>query len=225
MSLQEKLDAFRANFEAGGPPYNAPAWIHEPMHRATAELIASGAARQALKVGDKAPAFTLKDTEGSEVSSAALLAQGPLVVTFYRGVWCPYCNMDLQAIQAALPELQQRGAKLVAISPQTPVNSRRSRRENKLSFPILADPGNAVAASFGLRFKLPDYLIELYRDVFKNDLAVANGDPSWTLPMPARFVIGQDGIILYAEVNPDYTRRPDPEELLPVLDRVKAKAA
>lgn len=225
MSLQEKLDAFRANFEAGGPPFNAPAWIHEPMHRATAELIASGAAGRALKVGDKAPAFALKDAEGREVSSAALLAEGPLVVTFYRGVWCPYCNMDLQAIQAALPELAKRGAKLVAISPQTPVNSRRSQRENKLGFPILADPGNAVAASFGLRFKLPDYLIELYRDVFKNDLAVANGDPSWTLPMPARFVIGRDGTILYAEVNPDYTRRPDPEELLPVLDRLKAKAA
>ncbi|HTZ80764.1 MAG TPA: peroxiredoxin-like family protein [Stellaceae bacterium] len=225
MSLQQKLDAFRANFEAGGPPYNAPAWIHGPMHRATDELIASGAASRALKVGDTAPAFTLRDPAGKEVSSASLLAQGPLVVTFYRGVWCPYCNMDLQAIQAALPEIEKRGAKLVAISPQTPVNSRRSQRDNKLGFPILSDPGNAVAAAFGLRFKLPDYLIELYRDVFKNDLAVANGDPSWTLPMPARFVIGQDGRILYAEVNPDYTRRPDPEELLPVLDRLTAKAA
>jgi peroxiredoxin len=224
MSLQDRLDSFRQNFEAGGPPYNAPQWIHEPMHRATAELIASGAAERAAKVGDEAPAFSLSDADGNEVSSIELLSQGPLVVTFYRGVWCPYCNMDLQALQAALPELEKYGAQLVAISPQTAANSRRSMRENKLTFPILSDPHNEIAAAFGLRFKLPDYLIDLYRNVFKNDLAVVNGDPSWTLPMPARFVVAQDGTILYAEVNPDYTRRPDPEELLPALQTLRAAA-
>lgn len=225
MSLQDKLDAFRANFEAGGPPYNAPSHIHEPMHRATRELIESGAAEKALKVGDKAPTFTLKDAEGTSHSSIDLLAHGPLIVTFYRGVWCPYCNFDLQAIQASLPDLENRGAQLVAISPQTAPNSRRSQRENHVTFPILSDPGNEVAAAFGIRFKLPDYLADLYKTVFKNDLAVANGESSWTLPMPARFVIGQDGVIVYAEVNPDYTRRPDPEELLPLLDRVKEGTA
>ena len=225
MSLQDKLDAFRANLEAGGPPYNAPAWIHEPMHRATAELIASGAAERALKVGDQAPAFILKDSKGRTVSSTELLKQGPLVVTFYRGVWCPYCNMDLQAQQSALPELTKRGARLVAISPQTAPNSRRSQRENELRFPILSDPHNDVAASFGIRFALPSYLRELYKNAFRNDLAAVNGDDSWTLPMPARFVIGQDGMIGYAEVNPDYTRRPDSSELLPVLDRLGARNA
>jgi peroxiredoxin len=225
MSLQDRLDAFKANFEAGNPPYNAPSEIHEPMRRATAELIASGAARQALKAGDRAPAFTLPDAEGKAVSSAELLASGPLVVTFYRGVWCPYCNLDLQAIQEALPEIVGRGAAVVAISPQTAANSRRSMRENKLTFAILSDAGNDVAARFGLRFKLPDYLIALYRDGFKNDLAIVNGDPSWTLPMPARFVIDQGGTIAYAEVNPDYTRRPDPSELLPTLDRIRRSAA
>lgn len=222
MSLQDQLDAFRTNFQAGGPPWNVPDWIHEPMHRATAELIASGAADKALKVGDKAPAFTLDDPDGKPVSSAELLAKGPLVISFYRGVWCPYCNMELQALQAALSEITARGASLVSISPQKPANSRRSQRENNLEFPILSDPRNDVAAAFGLRFKLPDYLADLYKNTFKNDLEVANGDPSWTLPMPARFVIGQDGTILYAEVNPDYTRRPDPSELFPALDRVPA---
>lgn len=225
MSLQDKLDAFRANFEAGCPPYNAPAWIHEPMHRATDELIASNLADRALKAGDEAPVFTLPDPDGKPVASADLLAHGPLIVTFYRGVWCPYCNMDLQALQEALPELESRGARLVAISPQTGVNSRRSQRDNKLGFPILSDHGNEVAAAFGLRFTLPDYLADLYRNTFKNDLSVANGEPSWTLPMPARIVIGTDGIIAYAEVNPDYTRRPDPSELLPVLDRLRATSA
>jgi peroxiredoxin len=181
MSLQDRLDAFRKNFEAGGPPYNAPEWVHEPMHRATAELIASGAADRAARVGDKAPAFSLKDPEGNVVSSTKLLSQGPLVVTFYRGVWCPYCDMDLQALQAALPEFEKHGASLVAISPQTQANSHRSVRENELTFPILSDPHNDIAAAFGLRFKLPDYLIDLYQNVFKNSLAVVNGDPSWTL--------------------------------------------
>src|SRR5438309_4540593 len=170
LSLPEKLAAFRANFEAGGAPYHAPAWVHEPMHRATAELIASGAAERALKAGDRAPEFALKDAEGRELSSRDVLAKGPLVVTFYRGVWCPYCNMDLQALQEALPAIAERGAQLVAISPQIQSNSRKSQRDNKVSFPILSDPGNEVAARFGLRFELPDHLTELYRDTFKNEL-------------------------------------------------------
>ncbi len=224
MSLQDKLDAMRQNFESGGPPYNIPRQIIETMHRATAELVASGVAKRAPKVGGKAPSFVLNDPDGKAVSLAELLSDGPLVLTFYRGVWCPYCNADLQALQAALPKLETYGVKLVAISPQTAPNSRRSQRDNKLTFPILSDPGNEVAAAFGLRFKLPDYLADLYKNVFKNDLAVVNGDQSWTLPMPARFVIAQDGTILYAEVNPDYTRRPDPEELMPALQKLKAAA-
>lgn len=225
MSLPEKLAAFRANFEAGGAPYHAPSWVHELMHRATAELIASGAAERALKAGDRAPEFTLKDADGRDMSSRELLAKGPLVVTFYRGIWCPYCNLDLQALQAALPAVTEHGAQLVAISPQTQSNSRKSQRDNKVTFPILSDPGNEVAARFGLRFALPDYLVELYRDTFKNDLTRINGDPSWTLPMPARYVLGTDGVIAYAEVNPDYTQRPDPEELLPVLAKMQSRVA
>ena len=224
MSLQARLDAFKANFESGGPPFNAPAAVHAPMRRATTELIASGAALQALKAGDMAPEFQLEDADGNLVSSAALLEDGPLVLTFYRGFWCPYCNLDLEALQDTLADIAAYGASLLAISPQTAANSRRSIREKQLQFPIVHDPANEVAASFGLRFRLPDYLIELYRDGFKNDLSVTNGDPSWTLPMPARFVIGQNGVIAYAEVNPDYTRRPDPSELLPVLDRLRHSA-
>lgn len=225
MLLQEKLDEAKANFEAGGPPFHAPASVHEPIGRATAELIESGAALNALKVGDRAPRFALPDSGGAPVSSATLLGKGPLVVTFYRGFWCPFCNIELEALQEALPNLEKRGASLVAISPQTTVNNRRAIREKKLEFPILSDHGNAVAASYGLRFTLPDYLIALYRDGFKNDLAIVNGEASWSLPMPARFVIGQDGIIAYAEVNPDYTKRPDPSDLLPVLDLMRNKAA
>jgi peroxiredoxin len=109
----------------------------------------------------------------------------------------------------------------VAISPQMPANSRKSQRDNKLDFPILSDPGAAIADKFGLRFSLPADLIEVYRQ-FGADLTEVNGDASGVLPMPARYVIGTDGMIAYAEVNPDYTRRPDPFELLPVLDRLRA---
>jgi peroxiredoxin len=111
----------------------------------------------------------------------------------------------------------------VAISPQTPVNSRKSVRTNELGFPVLSDVNGQTGAEFGLRFTLPDYLVELYRNL-KNDLPTFNNDPSWTLPMPARYVIGQDGIVLYSEVNPDYTRRPDPSHMFPVLEKAAANA-
>jgi peroxiredoxin len=195
------------------------------MHRATAELQASGQAERALKAGDRAPEFALPDAEGALVRSSELLARGPLVVSFYRGVWCPYCNMDLEALEAFVPEVRAQGGALVAISPQTAANSRKSARQNGLSFPILSDRGNEVAAAFGVRFRLPDYLIELYRQL-KNDLTAFNGDSAWTLPMPARYVIGRDGVIRYAEVNADYTRRPEPEDMLPALrEGAHARAA
>jgi peroxiredoxin len=132
--------------------------------------------------------------------------------------------MELQALEATKPEFDKLGASLVAISPQTAPNSRKSQRQNNLTFPILSDAKGGVAAAFGLRFQLPDYLVDLYKSL-KNDLPSFNDDPSWTLPMPGRYVIGQDGVILYAEVNPDYTRRPEPEDMLPVLrDAAKQSA-
>jgi peroxiredoxin len=224
MSLQSKLDAFKADFEAGRPPYSVPRPVIETMHRATTELIASGAARQAKQVGERAPSFSLKDAEGKVVSSVESLKRGPLVVSFYRGAWCPYCNTELQALEAARPEFERLGASLLAISPQTQANSRKSVRQNKLGFAILSDSHGEVSAAFGLRFQLPDYLIELYKTL-KNDLPAINDDPSWTLPMPARYVIAVDGTIRYADVNPDYTRRPEPEELIPALEAEAARNA
>jgi peroxiredoxin len=224
MSLQDRLDAFKADLESGKLPFKPTVQQLDAMHRATAELIASGQAQRALKAGDKAPDFVLNDADGKPVSSRDLLTKGPLVLSFYRGVWCPYCNMELQALQAELPAIEARGATLVAISPQTPPNSRRSQRDNKLGFAILNDAKAEVANAFGIRFALPDYLVEVYKS-FKNDLPLINDDPSWVLPMPARYVIGTDGVIAYAEINPDYTQRPDPSELLPVLDRMRASRA
>ena len=225
MALQDRLDAFKADFESGRFPALKPTKeMLDIMHRATDELIAGAQAQRASKAGDVAPEFTLSDSDGKPVSSRELLARGPLVVSFYRGVWCPYCNLELQALQESLPEITARGASLVAISPQTAANSRKSQRDNKLGFPILSDTNSEVAGAFGIRFALQDYLVELYKS-FGNNLPVVNNDPAWVLPMPARYVIGTDGIIAYSEVNPDYTQRPDPTELLPVLNRLKASKA
>jgi peroxiredoxin len=218
MSLQAKLDAFKANFEAN----IAPPGVAETFHRAIDELVASGAAMKALREGDRAPAFTLPDPEGAMVSSETLLARGPLVASFYRGVWCPYCNIELEALEAARAEIEERGATLIAISQQTSANSRKAQRQHNLTFPVLSDHGGKIAEAFGVRWTLPEYLRELQRK-FGIDLAVVNGEESWTLPMPARYVIAPDGMIAYAEVNPDYTRRPEPLDLLPVLDALRAR--
>ena len=215
LPLQGKLDALKFEFDNKLAP---PAAV-EALHRSTDELIASGAQDRALKTGDLAPEFILPDVDGNPVSSKALLAKGPLVVTFYRGVWCPYCNFDLSALEEARPEIESRGASLVAISEQTAPNSRKSQRQNGLGFPILGDRGGEIAAQFGVRWTLPDYLREVHK-MLGADLTQFNGEDSWTLPMPARYVIAQDRTIAYAEVNADYTRRPEPSAVFLVLEQL-----
>jgi len=223
MSLQEKLSAFKTQFESGQPPFDGvPPAVHEIMKRATNELIASGAADRVLRSGP-APDFDLHDAHGERIRLTDLLASGPVVVTFYRGVWCSYCNIDLEALEQQADAIRGFGASLVTITPQTAANSRKSINDKNLSFPLLSDPGNAVAELYGLRFRLPDYLIEVYKQLGV-DLPTINGDASWTLPQPARFVVDAQGQIRHAEAHPDYTRRPDPETLLPILEALKTAA-
>jgi peroxiredoxin len=216
MKLQDQLDAFTGELIASG---KIPESIVAQLMDGIKDQIASGKADRAIKAGDEAPSFTLKDPDGGSISSATLLGRGPLVVSFYRGVWCPYCNLELQALEEARTDIEARGASLVAISMQNAVNSRKSVRENKLGFPILIDSGGVVAAEFGLRYSLSPAMIELNK-MLGTDLEVINGESRWSLPMPGRYVVGQDGIIAYAEVNPDYTHRPDPSDLFPVLDQL-----
>lgn len=219
MSLQSKLDQLKHDFEAKAPPAAVAA-----LHRGVEELIATGAQDKALTVGDVAPLFVLRDSEGAFVSSSEFLARGPLIITFYRGVWCPYCNLDLAALEATRAELENRGAMLMAISPQTQANSRKSQRINKLGFPILCDTGGELAASFKLRWTVPDYLRVVHKQLGA-DLTAFNGDDSWTLPMPARYVIDRNSVIAYADVNADYTRRPEPSDMFPILDQLRQSDA
>jgi peroxiredoxin len=159
MTLQDELDAFKST----PPPPDFPQEFGPILGRTISSLIASGQAERALRAGDNAPPFELPDQDGVVVSSAELLKQGPVVVSFYRGVWCPFCNIEMKALQAALGDIQAWGATLVAISQQTQANNRKSRRQNDLNFAVLSDKGGDVGAAFGLRWVIPEEMREVHR--------------------------------------------------------------
>lgn len=183
------------------------------------ELRADGIAGRALAIGDTMPGFALPNADGATVRSADLLGRGPLVVTFYRGGWCPYCNLELRAYQAQAARLAAAGATVVAISPEVPDEAAKTAASNALAFDVLSDSGNAVARSFGLVFRLSDELVEIYRRN-GNDLEKRNGDGSWELPVPGTFVVDAGGRVALADVDPDYTRRLDPEQVIAAVERL-----
>jgi len=181
-----------------------------------ARLAESGIANRSLQVGSRAPDFALPDQSGDTVRLSSLLEHGPVVVTFYRGGWCPYCNLQLRAYQAILPDIATLGATLVAISPQTPDFTLSTVQEKGLGFPVLSDVGNHVARRYGLVFVLPEALQELQRK-FGNEIPRFNGDDSWELPMPGAFIVSKDGIVRLASVDSDYRRRLEPAAILACL--------
>lgn len=186
------------------------------MQKAALEFAEQGIGAQALSVGDTLPDATLTSATGAEVTLSKLLADGPLILNFYRGGWCPYCNFELKAYQELLPEIQKRGATLVAITPEKPDNSLSTIEKNALSFPILTDHGNALADALGLVFEMTGDMKALYEG-FGLDLAKNNSGSGWTLAIPAVYVVGTDGKILLADVNLDYRRRLEPTEALGAL--------
>jgi peroxiredoxin len=180
---------------------------------------AKSSAPKSLGAGAIAPSFVLPDPDGALVSSAQLLKKGALVVTFYRGVWCPYCQTDLRALAVAESEIRFCGASLVAIAHQTVPNSNgKFQRENRIRFPILDDDGE-VAVAYGIRWS-PRDLASMEAQLGK--LSGLSTEPVWILPMQARYVIGADGIITYADINADYHYQPEPVEILPVLRRLQS---
>jgi peroxiredoxin len=181
--------------------------------RVISDLKATRLAERVLQAGSKAPTFELKDHNGQLVSSADLLSRGPLVICFFRGRWCPFCVGQLEAMNLILPEIEEAGASLVAISPETVQQSFFMADQHKLRFPLLSDAGNQVARQFGLVYRVPDEQQAIYRRAFVN-LPFANGDDSWELPIPATFILDRDGAVLYASANEDYTERPEPSQIL-----------
>lgn len=211
IGLQQQLDAFRAEF-ARTAPVGRPALYEAKIE----ELRAGFALERAVRTGDQAPKFRLPDPQGRTVSLSSLLQAGPAVVTFYRGGWCPYCNFQLRAYQAVLPEMTALGARLVAISPQLPDGSLSTVEANELTFDVLSDAGNSVARGFGLVWSLPEELRAALRSNNKA-LPGINGDDSWELPVPATYVIGRDGRVALDAIDVDYRNRLEPDAILTTL--------
>ncbi|MGX1274676.1 peroxiredoxin-like family protein [Streptomyces phaeoluteigriseus] len=194
-----------------------PAEIREIMQRAGQELADSGQADRALTAGAQAPRFSLPSATGQTLALDDLLTDGPVVLTFYRGAWCPYCNIALRSLQQHHDAITAHGARLVAVSPQIPDESLTLTEKHGLAFDVLSDIGSDTAKQYGLAFDLPDDLAAVY-DKLGFDLQRVNDGHPRTLPLPATYVIDRDGVIRWAFVNTDYTTRAEPADILRTLD-------
>jgi len=210
-TIQEQSDSLKAA-SAG----RLPAEVLETFAHDQAAWRAKGLPADAVAVGDVLSDFTLPDATGQDVSLSELVTDGPAILVFYRGGWCPYCNIQLRAYQAALPEMVALGARLVAISPQLPDRSLSTTETNELTFDVLSDVGNTVARRFGLVYALPEELRAALRSNNKA-LPGINGDESWELPVPAVYVIARDRRVALAAIDVDYRNRLEPEAILAAL--------
>lgn len=193
-----------------------PADITSLMDKATAELIASGQEGRVASIGDQAPGFNLPNAFGERVSLRQMLGKGPVVLSFYRGIWCPFCNLELRSLQQYVPQINALGGTLVAISGQTPDNSLSTVEKHQLSYEVLSDTWLAVASSYGLVFRLPRYLQAAYEEL-RHPIPMFNGTGQQRLPVPGTFVIDPGGVIRFAYANPDYRYRADPGSILVAL--------
>lgn len=198
----------------------APQEVFSAMKTATAKLAASGLTAKALQLGMRMPDFELPDATGKLVRSSALRAQGPLLVSFYRGHWCPYCNLALKALQERLTDIHALGAQFVAISPQTPDHSLNTQQKHELKYPVLSDVGNKVAKQFGLVYTLDASLKPIYQ-AFGIDLVAHNGDSHFELPIPATYLVAEDGMVLKSFLDVDYRKRLAPETALAWLEHAR----
>jgi peroxiredoxin len=219
MSLQTELDAFRSAWaERVGPG------IVDTIRKDNEALAKSGIVDNALKAGDVFPGLSLPDQRGRQRDLKAMFTEAPLVVTFYRGGWCPYCSLELRAYQQALSEIERYGAKLVAVSPETPNNTLTTTEKNDLAFPVLSDVQGRLADALGIRFSLSQTIRDLYVK-FGHDLPTHNGDGRWSLPIPATYVVAKGGRIALAHVDPDYRNRLEPQAALEALRKLQTSAA
>jgi peroxiredoxin len=208
MRLNDQLDSLTTKLRA-----MVPAERLLVVDRFAEELVKSGLANRTLKAGDLAPAFELPDGDGMLWRSQDLLSSGPLVIVFYRGRWCAYCNAQLAALQEIHQQIAEAGGSLVVISPQTQKHSYMTRDMHKLRFPVMSDQGNQVAQKFGLVYRLSQEMQAMYESIMTK-LPGYNGDQSWELPLASTYVVQPDEKISWARVDADWRKRPEPEELL-----------
>lgn len=198
----------------------APAEMKNIMSDFMRELESQHMEESFLQVGDKAPDFTLKNTfNDKDINLYKILKKHNVVLTFYRGGWCPYCNIALRSLQLALPEILRRDTVLIAISPEQPNKTLSTQEKNQLQFNILSDTHNKVAREYNLVFKLNDQMLKLMR-MNGMDLYEYNADSSGELPVPATYVIDKSGTIQYAFADIDYSKRAEPSDIIAVLDNV-----
>ena len=212
MTLEQELAVFRAEIARTAPAGRAA--LYEAKIE---ELRSEFASKSAIGVNDTAPDFALPNPAGKLI---VLKDQGRLVLIFYRGGWCPYCNIQLRAYQGALAQITGLGGRLVAISPQLPDNSLNTASKNALTFDVLSDVGNKVSRSYGLVYSLPEEIRSALRSNNKA-LPSINGDESWELPVPATYVVARDQRVALAYIEVDYRKRPEPEALLTCLKSLR----
>ena len=209
-SLTEALAELRTKV---GEPY---ASLNDAVVRRLVEAKSAGAA---LKAGDKCPDFALTSAEGGFVLSRDLLNEGPVVLSFYRGMWCPFCSAELEALHTAEPAIRAAGGKLVAITPEAGGLPLKIKQERNFKFEILCDLDNGVALGFGLVFRISDDMVAAFsRDGL--DFPLIYGNKSWFLPIPATYIMAPGGVIAHAYVDPDFRRRLDPSDIVATLRRL-----
>lgn len=211
-TLASELQGLKSHFNANGPPP-----VVATINATIKDFAATFNYSSTIKVGDKLPSFTLTDALGKEVHSADLLAKGPLLITFYRGEWCPYCNLALRSLQKSLPEFQAKGVTLVAISPELPSQALTMTEKNSLEFTVLSDVGNKFAAKLGILFPQPDAMRPVFK-AFGTDFEQRNGDDSLVVPVPATLLVDQSGAVRNAFIETDYSQRLEPATALEWID-------
>ena len=213
-TLKSTLDAKKDDFNAKAPEDKKKDYA-EGLKAAEQ----SGVVARAKHIGDLAPNFTLKNALGNDVTLSDYLKKGPVVLTWYRGGWCPYCNLTLQRLQQELGNFEAEGANLLALSPELPDKSLNTAEKNELKFEVLSDVGNVVGKDYGIIYKLTDAVADRYQTGF--DLHGFNGDESNELPLAATYVINQEGEIIYEFLDVDYRNRAEPADIVSALKTLK----
>lgn len=212
-SLSEVLKAKKDKFNEKASEYKKKIYA-----AGIQSVIDNQIVEQALNKGDEVIDFTLKNASDQDINLNSVLEQGPVILMWYRGGWCPYCNLTLSSMQEMLPEFKKHGANLIAITPETPDNSLTTKEKNELDFHLLSDQNNQIAKSYKIVFSLTEEVHKAYEDGF--GLSHYNDDDSGELPLAATYIIGQDKIIKYAFLDADYRNRAEPSEVLEELKKL-----